>query len=73
MASAEAIELYEIIRNTPKLVDVDLLHQRDSGERQEDMTSKPKDVKYDEASEFDGLWVYSRLRRQFQCTGAGAR
>jgi hypothetical protein len=32
MASPEAVRLYKIIRNTPKQVDLDLLHQREAGE-----------------------------------------
>lgn len=57
MASPEAIRLYGAIRNTPKQVDMDLFHQREAGEHQEDMTSEPEGVTYEEAAAVGGLWA----------------
>src|SRR5215211_2181078 len=48
MISPEAVKVYETIRNTPKQVDLDLFHQREAGEHQEDMTSEPQGVTYEE-------------------------
>src|ERR671915_1488631 len=57
MISPEAVKVYETIRNTPKQVDMDLFHQREAGEHQEDMTSEPQGVTYEEAPEGGGLWA----------------
>ena len=40
MVSPEALKLNELLRNAPKAVDMDLLHQREAGEHAEDMTSE---------------------------------
>jgi epsilon-lactone hydrolase len=57
MISPEAVKVYETIRNTPKQVDLDLFHQREAGEHQEDMTSEPQGVTYEEAPQVGGLWA----------------
>jgi hypothetical protein len=44
MVSPEALKLNEILRNAPKAVDMDLVHQRDAGEHAEDMSSEPQGV-----------------------------
>ena len=57
LISPEAVKVYETIRNTPKQVDLDLFHQREAGEHQEDMTSEPQGVTYEEAPQVGGLWA----------------
>ena len=42
MVSTRAIRIREILRNAPKQVDLDLVHQREAGEHVEDMTSEPE-------------------------------
>lgn len=44
MVSPGAEKLNEILRNAPKSVDLDLLHQREAGEHQEDLTIEPEGV-----------------------------
>ena len=41
MVSPEALKLNEFLRDAPKAVDMDLLHQREAGEHAEDMTAEP--------------------------------
>jgi hypothetical protein len=43
MVSPEAIKLNELLRNAPKVVIMDLPHQREAGEHAEDITSEPDD------------------------------
>jgi hypothetical protein len=57
MVSQEALKLNEMLRDTPKAVDMDLPHQREAGEHAEDMTSEPEGVAYDDAPEVSGLWA----------------
>ena len=49
MVSPEALKLNELLRNAPKAVDMDLLHQREAGEHAEDMTSEPEGVRFEDA------------------------
>ena len=60
MVSPEALKLNEILRNSPKAVDMDLPHQRAAGEHAEDMSSEPEGVSYEEAYAVDGLWATPR-------------
>jgi monoterpene epsilon-lactone hydrolase len=60
MVSREALKLNEILRNSPKAVDMDLPHQRAAGEHAEDMSSEPEGVSYEEAYTVDGLWATPR-------------
>lgn len=57
MISPETVKLYDIFRNAPKQVDMDLFHQREAGEHAEDMTSEPEGVTYEEALAVGGLWA----------------
>lgn len=60
MISPEAAKVYEVFRNAPKQVDMDLHHQREAGEHAEDMTSEPEGVEYRDVPELGGLWVTPR-------------
>ena len=60
MVSPEALKLNELLRNAPKAVDMDLSHQREAGERAEDMTSEPEGVRFEEAPAVGGLWATPR-------------
>jgi monoterpene epsilon-lactone hydrolase len=55
--SAEAEKLNEILRGGPKAVEMTLSDQRAAGEHQEDLTSDPVDVSYEEVPELDGFWA----------------
>jgi monoterpene epsilon-lactone hydrolase len=55
--SAEAEKLNEILRSGPKAVDMTLSDQREAGEHQEDLTSDPVGVSYEEVPEVDGFWA----------------
>ena len=57
MVSPEALKLNELLRNAPKAVDMDLLHQREAGEHAEDMTSEPEGVRFEDAPAVGGLWA----------------
>ena len=57
MISPEAAKVYEVFRNAPKQVDMDLHHQREAGEHAEDMTPEPEGVKYDDIPERGGFWA----------------
>ena len=57
MISPEAAKVYEIFRNMPKQVDMDLHHQREAGEHAEDMTSEPEGVECEAVSELGGFWA----------------
>ena len=61
MVNPEALKLNEILRNAPKVVDMDLPHQREAGEHAEGMTSEPKGVTYGDAPEVGGLWATPRF------------
>jgi hypothetical protein len=75
MISPEAVKVYETIRNTPKQVDLDLFHQREAGEHQEDMTSEPQGVTYEEAPRWGACGQRPRpgtaTQRSCTCTVAG--
>ncbi len=60
MVSPEALKLNEILRNAPKAVDMDLVHQREAGEHAEDMSSEPEGVTYEDAPAVGGLWATPR-------------
>lgn len=57
MESPQARALYAAIRNAPKQVDLDLFHQREAGEHQEDQTSEAPGVTYQPAADVVGLWA----------------
>jgi hypothetical protein len=57
MVSPEALKLNELLRNAPKAVDMDLLHQREAGEHAEDMISEPEGVRFEDAPAVGGLWA----------------
>ncbi len=70
-AESRAIRLYDILRNTPKQVNMDPFHHREAGEHQEDMSSEPEGVTYEDAPAVDGpeadaavgmigAWIQSR-------------
>ena len=60
MVSPETIKLNELLRNAPKVVDMDLQHQREAGEHAEDMTSEPEGVRFEDAPAVGGLWATPR-------------
>lgn len=51
----EAVRLYDILRNTPKQVNMNLFHQREAGEHQEDMSSGPEGVTHEDTP-LDARW-----------------
>src|SRR5215212_3273570 len=55
MASPGAMRLYEFIRTTPKQWTWTCSTSERPGSRQKDMTSEPKDARYEETLEVDGL------------------
>jgi monoterpene epsilon-lactone hydrolase len=55
--SAEAERLNEILRSGPKAVEMTLSDQREAGEHQEDLTSDPAGVSYEDVPELDGFWA----------------
>jgi monoterpene epsilon-lactone hydrolase len=55
--SAQAERLNEILRGGPKAVEMTIADQRAAGEHQEDLTSEPVGVGYEEAPELDGFWA----------------
>ena len=57
MISPEAAKVYEVFRNMPKQVEMDLHHQREAGEHAEDMTSEPDGVEYEAVPELGGFWA----------------
>ena len=59
MISSEAAKVYDVFRNAPKQVDMDL-HQREAGEHAEDITSEPVGIEYQDVPELGGLWVTPR-------------
>lgn len=60
MISPEAAKVYDVFRNAPKQVDMDLHHQREAGEHAEDLTSEPEGVEYEDVPELDGFWATPR-------------
>jgi monoterpene epsilon-lactone hydrolase len=58
--SPEAAKVYDVFRNAPKQVDMDLHHEREVGEHAEDMTSEPVGVEYQDVPELGGLWMTPR-------------
>lgn len=57
MLSPQAEKLAELYRNMPKQVDLDLVHQREAGEHQEDLSTVPAGIAYEDAPEVGGLWA----------------
>jgi epsilon-lactone hydrolase len=55
--SAEAERLNEILRSGPKAVEMRLADQGEAGEHQEDLTSDPVAVSYEDVPELDGFWA----------------
>jgi hypothetical protein len=60
MVSPEALKPNEFLRDAPKAVDMNLLHQREAGEHAEDMTSEPGGVAFEDAAAVGGLWATPR-------------
>ncbi len=57
MVSSQAEKLNALLRSIPKQVNMDLVHQREAGEHQEDLTPEPQGVDYEDAPEVGGLWA----------------
>jgi epsilon-lactone hydrolase len=55
--SPDAERLNEILRSGPKAVEMTLADQREAGEHQEDLTSDPVGVSYEDVPELDGFWA----------------
>jgi acetyl esterase/lipase len=55
--SAQAERLNEILRSGPKAVEMTLTDQRAAGEHQEDLTSDPVGVSYEDVPELGGFWA----------------
>ena len=60
MASEGAKRLHEILAGGTKAVEMSLDDQRAAGERQEDLTSEPEGVSYEDVPELDGFWAIPR-------------
>jgi epsilon-lactone hydrolase len=59
--SPQAEKLNEILRSGPKAVEMTLADQRAAGEHQEDLTSDPVGVSYEEVPELGGYWAVPDL------------
>ena len=57
MASEQALQLDTLLRAGPKAVDMELAEQRAAGEHQEDFTSEPVGVRYEDVPELGGFWA----------------
>ena len=55
--SAQAQKLNEILSSGPKAVEMTLGDQRAAGEHQEDLTSEPAGVTYEDVAELGGYWA----------------
>jgi monoterpene epsilon-lactone hydrolase len=55
--SAQALQLNEFLRSAPNPLDMTLADQREAGEHQEDLTSEPAGVSYQDVAELEGFWA----------------
>ena len=62
MPSTQAQQLEEILRTGPKTVDMELADQRAAGEHQEDLTTEPEGVRYEDVPELEGFWAVPEAR-----------
>jgi epsilon-lactone hydrolase len=63
LPSDQAKEFWDLLRATPKQIDLDLPHRRTAGEHAEDATTEPTATTFTPAPEVGGLWAQPRSQR----------
>jgi monoterpene epsilon-lactone hydrolase len=63
LPSDQAKEFWDLLRATPKQIDLDLPHRWTAGEHAEDATTEPTATTFTPAPEVGGLWAQPRSQR----------